>query len=259
MSTSPLPADDPGPAPVVDPRWAAVTTGDRAVAEVLDVEEPLRDLLPDGGLRRGEVHGVSGSTSLLLVLLARASREGAWCAVVGCDRLGLAAAGELGVSLERLVLLPRPGPRWPEITATLLDAFDVVALSPPGPLTPVVARRLRARARQRRAVLLAFPDDPAFEARVSLGVLAQRWEGLGDGYGHLRARRMTVRARGRGVAARPRRVTLWLPAAHTPVAADRTVSAVPGISPVPVTSPAGAVSTPSAAAPAAAVAVDRAG
>jgi hypothetical protein len=228
MSTSPLPADDPAPTPGIDPRWASVTTGDRAVAEVLDVEEPLRDLLPDGGLRRGEVHGVSGSTSLLLVLLARASRDGAWCAVIGCDRLGLAAADELGVSLDRLVLLPRPGPRWPEITATLLDAFDVVALSPPGLLTPVVARRLRARVRQRRAVLLAFPDDPAFEARVSLGVVAQRWEGLGDGHGHLRARRMTVRARGRGVAARPRQATLWLPAAHAPVAADRVGSdAVP--------------------------------
>ncbi|MGH3964401.1 MAG: hypothetical protein ACRDRY_14270, partial [Pseudonocardiaceae bacterium] len=47
------------------------------------VVEPLAPLLPGGGLRRGSVVAVQGSTALLLALLAAASAQGAWVAVVG--------------------------------------------------------------------------------------------------------------------------------------------------------------------------------
>ena len=37
------------------------------------------------------------------------------------------------------------------------------------------------------------------------------WEGLGQGHGHLRARRVTVVGGGRREASRPRQAELWLP------------------------------------------------
>ena len=48
---------------------------------------------------------------------------------------------------------------------------------------------------------------------VHLTVEAARWEGLEPGHGRLSARRIEVVAGGRGAAARPRRASLWLPAA----------------------------------------------
>jgi len=41
--------------------------------------------------------------------------------------------------------------------------------------------------------------------------VAARWQGLGDGHGHLQARRLTVEATGRRRSAQPRRAELWLP------------------------------------------------
>jgi hypothetical protein len=48
-------------------------------------------------------------------------------------------------------------------------------------------------------------------ADLRLSVLAGAWEGLGQGHGHLSGRTALVAAEGRGAAARPRRVQLWLP------------------------------------------------
>jgi hypothetical protein len=44
-------------------------------------------------------------------------------------------------------------------------------------------------------------------------ITSAEWKGIGDGYGHLQARRITVETTGRRGAARPRRTELWLPAA----------------------------------------------
>ena len=187
----------------------------------LPVLPPLEPLLPGGGLRRGSVVAVGGSTSLALALLAGASGDGSWCAAVGLPSLGLAAAAELGVVLERFPLVPRPargsGPgSWGWVVAALLDAFDVVLARPPsamGGVRPVDARRLTARARERGAVLVVAGDrggwpDPA---DVQLTVASATWEGVGRGHGRLRARRVEVVGGGRGAAARPRQVSLWLP------------------------------------------------
>jgi hypothetical protein len=48
-------------------------------------------------------------------------------------------------------------------------------------------------------------------ADVTLQVTEGRWEGLGDGRGRLRRREVTVLARGRGAAARPKEMTMWMP------------------------------------------------
>ena len=177
----------------------------------LQVLPALESLLPDAGLRRGSTVAVGGSTSLALALLAGPSAAGSWCAAVGLSSIGLVAAAELGVALERFPLVARPGADWPAVVAALLDAVDVVLLCPPLHVRTGDARRLAARARERGAVLVV--TGGAVPADVRLSVAHAEWEGLGRGHGRLQARRVDVVATGRGTAARPRRASLWLPAA----------------------------------------------
>ena len=156
---------------------------------------------------------VSGSSSLALALLAGPSQAGSWCAAVGLPSLGLVAAADVGVALERFPLVARPGDEWPAVVAALVDAVDIVLVHLPRHVRTGDARRLVAKARDRGAVLVTTGGSTAFAADVRLSVSGCTWEGLGRGHGRLRARRIDVVATGRGAAARDRRVSLWLPAA----------------------------------------------
>ncbi|MEV8516670.1 hypothetical protein [Dactylosporangium sp. NPDC051484] len=212
----------------------------------LPVLSGLRALLPGGGLRRGATIAVHTS-SVLLALLAAASRAGSWCAVVGLPALSPIAAAEMGIALERLALVPNPGTEWTTIVAALLDGVDIVVAAPPGPVAPVVAGRLAARARQRGSVLMPAGAWTGAWTGADLTVAPVRgaWGGLGAGRGRLRCREMTIQARGRGSAAAPREVTLWLPALEgvlppvtraLPAAADSgpAIGALPDVHEEPV-------------------------
>ena len=185
---------------------------------LLPVLALLEPLFPAGGLRRGSVVSVVGSTSLALSLLAATSAQGSWCAAVGLPSLGLAAAAELGVVLERFPMVASPGRGsgaggWAWVVAALVDAFDVVLARPPSGVRPADARRLTARARERGAVLVLSGASGAWPeaAEVQLTLASSVWEGVGRGHGRLRGRRVEVVAGGRGAATRERRVELWLP------------------------------------------------
>lgn len=201
-------------AELVRPAGEADELGAHRVVPVLP---ELSGLLPGRGLRRGTTVAVaggragtaSGGTSLLLALLAGASRAGSWCAVVGVPALGVLAAAESGIALDRLALVPNPGPEWPTVVAALIDGVDVVVTAVPGPVSGSIASRLAARTRQRGCVLVPFGRWDG--ADVTLQVVHGMWEGLGAGHGRLRRREVTVAARGRGAAARPRELTLWMP------------------------------------------------
>jgi hypothetical protein len=174
----------------------------------------LASLLPEGALRRGSLVAVRGSaaTSLALAVAAGPSAAGSWVGVVGLPSLGLLAAAEAGVALERLLLVASPEPSgWSTVVATLLDGVDVVLAGSPRSLRPADARRLQARARDRGAVLVVVGGADTLEADVVLTATAVAWEGLGQGAGHLQARRVAVEATGRRASARPRRANLWLP------------------------------------------------
>jgi hypothetical protein len=213
----------------------ATALTERGAENALPVLSPLAPLLPGGGLRRGSTVAVHGSASLLLALLAGASRSGAWSAVVGVPTLGMAAAAEAGVVLERLALVPDPGSDLAGVLAALADGMDVVAVGATGRLRGMEVRRLAARARQRGTVLVGFGGWPGAELRLS--VEAPVWQGLGDGHGYLRARQVTVRVDGRGSATRPRRYDLSLPALDGGVAEVAPVGIVPAASGVVAVEP----------------------
>src|SRR5918999_2233918 len=180
---------------------------------LLPVVPALQPLLPGRGLRRGTTVAVARSAALALALVAGASAAGSWVAAVGLPDLGILAAAETGIALERLALVPSPGARaWPTVVAAFLDAVDVVLVRPPARFPAAQARRLAARARERGAVLVPLGawSEPA---DLRLAVTASAWQGLGQGHGRLQARRVEVVAGGRGAAARERRLPLWLPAA----------------------------------------------
>lgn len=227
---------------------AGVLAGER----LLPVVPALESLFPGGGLRRGSTVAVTGSTSLALAVMAGPSAAGSWCAVVGLPALGLVAAAEMGVALDRLALVPAPGPEWPAVVAALLDALDVVMVGAGPWVRPADSRRLVARARERGAVLLVVGGWDGADVRLSVagaghsqsgrpghpgqsgqsGQWSQpgqssrseqsrasgqpgagcQWWGLEAGHGHLRARLVEVVAEGRGASSRARRRRLWLPA-----------------------------------------------
>jgi hypothetical protein len=185
----------------------------------LAVLPALRDLLPSGGLARGSVVAVAGFGLLCLALAAGASAAGAWCAIAAVPEAGMVAAAGLGPDAGRILLVPDPGPAWPQVTASLLDGCEFVVLRPPGPAAAPVRRRLEATLRRGRGVLLVAGDWTG--AQVRLQVVTREWTGLGDGHGRLRACRAEVRADGRGAGAAPRTRWLWLPAEDgTVTAAD---------------------------------------
>ncbi len=202
-----------------------------AVNQVLPVLGALEPLFPSRGLARGsvvEVGGAAGATTVALSLMAGASRTGSWVACVGFPQLGWEAAEEQGVDPNRLVAVSAPGREWPNVVAALIDAFDLVLCGPEVAPTATQLRRLRARARERGAVVMAVngrctrqPSRSSGRgggpmgaksgwpsADVRLEVRRNRWDGPGQGWGALDARCLEVRLEGRAGLNRPRTVEL---------------------------------------------------
>ncbi|WP_273651324.1 hypothetical protein [Cellulomonas fimi] len=193
----------------------------------LPVPDRLAPLLPDG-LRRGATTAVVGSTSLLLAMVAHACAGGAWAAVVGQPTVGLLAAAQAGIALERLALVPRPGQDAATVVAALVDGIDVVLVGPDTVLTDTDRRRLSARARDRGAVLLSSVAWPG--ASTVLTVEAGRWWGVGAGDGRLRTHELRVTRSGRGGSAVPLSVDVTLPlSADAPPGAAVAPVAVPAV------------------------------
>ena len=189
----------------------------------LPLAASVAELLP-GGLRRGTVLSVSGSTSLVLALAGEASREGSWVAIVGMPHVGLVAAARRGVDLARLALVPHPGAQAATAIAACIDGMDLVILGDRLALSDAERRRLAARARERGSVLLSAATWPG--ARIEMLVESSQWSGLGAGDGRLRDRQVVVAVRERGGPARRVAVMLdgergvWRPGVRAPVLAD---------------------------------------
>lgn len=193
----------------------------RAVAPQAEVErlrghlqrmqaEPTRQPVATPDVVRGLIQVRTGGAyrvddqSLAIALLSATSAEGSWVGVVGVDDLGLEAAAEAGLDLDRAVMVPDPGASWLEAVTALVDVLPVVLLRPPPRVDQRLAAKVTARLRKRSATLFVQGDWPSAEARLWLE--QARWSGLGDGYGRLRERSAQVGCR-RGTA--PARFAAW--------------------------------------------------
>lgn len=185
--------------------------GEAAVGAVFAVPEALATVLPQGGLPRGGVvslAGGTGSTSLLLSLLA--APEGTWSALVGLPGVGLAAAAEFGVDLDRTVVIPDPGPDVLQVLSVLADGVDLLVVGAPtqGFTAPARLRVLTGRLRQRGATLLVVGAWPG--ADLVLRTRVTGWAGIADGHGRLRDRSLEISVGGRRAATSRRSVQVLL-------------------------------------------------
>jgi hypothetical protein len=177
-------------------------------ARTIPTHPAIAGLLPGGGLQEGSVYSVAGSGTLLMALLAEPSRAGTWCGVIGVPEFGVEAAQRFGVDLERLVLVPEPGDQWLAVTAAIADALGVIVMRPPKRASDGAITRLAARLRQRGSTLIVLGTWPQSEAMLTL--TESDWSGIGDGHGHLEARKATITVTSR-LSGRPRSTRLWLP------------------------------------------------
>ena len=205
--------------------------GERTLA----VDETFGDLFAEGGLVRGRTLACQGSaaTSTALALVAPAIRSGAWLALIDLPTVGLDAASELGVPLERVVAIGTRPPgaaddpgRWLDVVAAAADGFDVLLVRAPIGLSAGGVRKLAVRLRQRDVVTIVLGDPGSMACDGTLHTDAEDWSGLGDGYGHLRRRQVVVRASGRRLPGRRHcRFTIpTTPAAAITTAATSTTS-----------------------------------
>jgi len=219
----------------------SLVDGSQLAADLtVPVAPEVASLTLHGGLPRGgrvSLAGGAGRVSLALALMAEPLRQGSWVAVVGAPWLGMAALAEWGVPREQVLVIDHPdrsiplainrmsppgsaqnmGPdQWGPVMASLIDGCDLVLFA--GRRVGVrEARRLSARAREKGTVLMQLGTDAVAHcqttwpetADLTLSVTSSRWEGIGDGYGFVRRRRVSVDVTGRRKGRRT--VQLWLP------------------------------------------------
>jgi hypothetical protein len=182
--------------------------GDRT----LPVAEAFAELFPERGLVRGRTLACSGhaATSLALALAAPAVMAGSWLATIDVPTIGLDAASEFGIALERVVAVRAGATRWPDAVAAAADGFDILIARVPVDASPSTMRKVVTRLRQRDVVMLVLGDPGPLSCDGVLTADGAEWTGLGDGHGHLQHRRLVVEASGRRLHGR-RRCRVALP------------------------------------------------
>lgn len=193
----------------------ALTTGlvrpaTQGETESIPVAEHLRALFDGRGLVRGRIVWCAGDAamSLGLQVVARATQEGSWLAVIGLDDLGLQAAFEHGVALDRTVVVgPMRTPReWISAVGAAVEGFALVLLGVPRGVTAGDAQRLATRIQARRAVAVCVDCSrtskvaSVFSPDVVVHTATTEWHGIEHGAGHVRSRDLEVEVSGRRVA-----------------------------------------------------------
>lgn len=184
----------------------------------LPVADEFADLFPERGLVRGRTIVCSGqaATSLALALIAPAVAAGSWLAAIDVPTIGLDAASEFGIALERVVAVrtgadqdaDRQAGRWSDVVAAAADGFDLLITRVPADVSPTVLRKISTRMRQRGTVMLVLDDPGALSCDGVLDADITEWVGLGDGHGHLQHRHLVVEASGRRLPGRRCRLAL---------------------------------------------------
>jgi len=195
--------------------------GTPVVRAPLPIAPSFAPLFADGGLVRGRTVACTGDAALstALALSASATRLGSWLAVIGVPQLGVGAAIEAGVAIERIVLAqpPRASREWVATVAALVEGFDVLIVAPPAALSAHDARRLQTRVAARQSVLmvvhlpspLAACAPQVFGADLDVRADTVTWSGIEQGGSHITQRMVHVRVSGRRCAS-PREATIDL-------------------------------------------------
>jgi hypothetical protein len=195
----------------------AQSTSVLASQRAREVRGPFAALFPHG-LRPGTSVAVRAARPSLesaamrnaITLAAGVVPTDGWVAAVGVPSLGVLAAAEAGLALERLVFFAAPAAVWGTIAVAAVDAFDVVVLSVPARPRAAEVRRLAGRTRERGNTIVAIgPGVTAWGGDARLVTSAVTWEGLGDGHGTLQSCRVSIELDGRG-SVRPRQMDLVL-------------------------------------------------
>ncbi len=205
-------------------RPVASERADERVAEVV-YGASIGGLLPEGRIRPGTAVSAGGDMPLLLALAAEASVGTAGWAAVGLPQMGALAAKSVGLDLASGLWVDEPGRQWAQVVATLAEVVPVVLVGQLGTVPGQIARRLAAVLRRSGSVLLAAGSWDGAEVRMN--VVSAAWEGVSEGHGLLRGRRVRVAAVGRGASAVPRYADMWLPGPDGRVAPLPTGAAVP--------------------------------
>ena len=191
---------------------------------LLPVPAVFHSLLPSAGLQRGWTTRVEGNRSgraLAWALLADVTRSGGWIAAVDVPGISLVAASEVGVSVERvLVVNGSSAETWASAIGALIGSVDVVLFgAPQHRVTPSVYRRIASRCRERGTVLLELGGSPQsrsgggkqLEYDLSFEVVDVSWNGLGAGHGRLLSRELDVAVGGRRAQSRQRQGRFAVP------------------------------------------------
>jgi hypothetical protein len=177
----------------------------------LPVSDAVRPFIPEGQLIRGRVIACSGDAALsvALLLVAQATQEGSWLAVVGVQHIAILAAVERGIALERLVLVhpPQQSKEWSTTVAAVVDGFDLIIMSPPRGVSPSDVRRVQTRIQARQSVAIIVNSDSSgvmsssqlFHPDVALHTTTSQWVGADQGAGFLQHRDVRVQVSGRRV------------------------------------------------------------
>lgn len=216
----------------------------RSDLPLIPVPAALAPILPEGGLQVGTTYSLSSSPGLIGALLAGASRTGAWCAAVGMPTLGVEALAGHGVELERLLLVPAPGPRWLSVVSALSEVVPLIAVRPVTAVREAEVSRLGARLRDRGCTLLLVSGPVSAgtagsgasvwpQSEGTIHVHDPHWQGLGDGWGALQECEVTVTARTRRSPV-PQSVRVRLPGLHGTIEAVPAASTAPRLVPLPL-------------------------
>ncbi len=152
-----------------------------------------------------------------------------WLAVVGAPLLNLVAGAEVGLRMDRVLVVDTPpAGQWGTVVAALLEAVQVVVICPPSSIGNRDARRIAARLREQRGTLLHLDGGATWPSGLDMRLTCktQEWQGIGQGNGYLRYRRMRVEAAGRRSAAQPRSVSLWMPGPDGPLTTAEELATV---------------------------------
>ena len=181
----------------------------------LVVANALAPLFISGGLERGHIYGLAGdaSVSLLFALMAPATQQGSWCAMVNMPTAGLMAAHETGVALHRTVCVdvPATSTHMSNVLGSLVDGIDLVAVRS-AQCSSAEVRRIASRVKAQGSVLLLMGNTAAFSPDAVLVARTQHWQFQT----HAVSRTVHVTAQGRRLHAQ-RSCVIALPHCHNDV------------------------------------------